>query len=146
MWVNAGKPIIPEPPLPAIGEGVEAVMGQLGESCAAACAAVERTCSATDLPALNSCNILRTLVPCEAGCAVHTGFDAAPAYVSSQAEKGEQPTFCWVRENMPTEGEQPACGAAAPMLQRLCACALLPAQDVLPAAGSDAQPQTTSEQ
>ena len=144
--MDAGKPIIPEPPLPALGVGVEAVMGQVGESCTAACASAERTCSAPELAALNSCNILRTLVPCEAGCAVHTGFDAAPAYVSSQAEKGEQPTFCWVRGSMPAESEQAACDAAAPVLQRLCACALLPAQEGLPLVGSEAQPQTMSEQ
>ena len=128
----AGKPVIPEPPLPRLEEGVEAVMGQLGESCTAVCSSVESTCVALQLAALNSCNILRTHVPCEAGCALHSGFDAAPAYVSSQADKGEQPTFCWISRVTAAVDQQAACDAAAPTLQRLCACAKLPAQDVGP--------------
>lgn len=81
-------------------------------------------------------------VPCEAGCALHPGFDAAPAYVSSQADKGEQPTFCWVRTAAAEVDEQAACDAAAPMLQRLCACAKLAVQAVV----LEPQGQTTAQQ
>ena len=121
----AGKPMTEETPLPPLPPDVEVVLGAPGDSCTAACGNTQRACAAGHFPLLNSCNQLRQRVHCEAGCGPHSSHTAVPSYTISTAEKGEQPTFCWINDGKGSSGPetiQMTCGASSPVLQRLCPC------------------------
>jgi hypothetical protein len=57
------------PPLPAGAlDGVLVVMSAAGASCDTVCGEQGARCSAAHLPTLNSCDRLREVLNCEAGC------------------------------------------------------------------------------
>lgn len=117
---DLGKPLTEETPVPELPAGVIAMLADKGETCAAACARSSLGCAVAALPAVNSCNVLRQHVPCEAGCGPHPSLGGLPGYVVSAADKPEQPTFCWTQP----EGSESdhGCEAASPNIQRLCTC------------------------
>lgn len=121
LLLNAGKPLTAEPPTPELPAGVSVVLADKGETCAAACGRSNLDCAPAALPAVNSCNVLRRHVPCEAGCAPHPSLGGLPGYVVAAADKPEQPTFCWTQPE--GSGADHGCEAAAgPNIQRLCPC------------------------
>lgn len=125
MHLAAGKPHTVEEALGALPGNVEVVIGEPSESCTAACARSQRACSSTDFLALNGCNQLRQRFRCEAGCGVRLDSVSVPGYITSTADRGEQPTFCWISQPGSTGvATQPStCEASTPSFQRLCPCA-----------------------
>ena len=115
----AGKPYTGEQPMAELPAGLEAIMGDAGESCKTACAKSQRVCSEAHFQAVNGCNQLRQRFHCEAGCDVRSNDTAVPAYTISSAGKAERPAFCWVA---PPASQQTSCDGASAILQRLCPC------------------------
>lgn len=109
-----------EPPTPDLPGGVSLVVGDKGESCAAACSRASLACAPAALPSANNCNVLRQHVACEAGCGTHPSLGGLPGYTVASADKPEQPTFCWTQP----EGSEAdhSCEAANANIQRLCPC------------------------
>jgi hypothetical protein len=60
---------------------VTIVPGAQALTCDASCAARGMICSASDMPWLNSCTVLKKYFPCERGCILEAGADI-PSYVS----------------------------------------------------------------
>ncbi len=111
--------------MPAISVGILVVVGEQGEGCNTACSRAGAECAPTALLSLNSCNVLRRHVACEAGCGVHPSLGGLPGYVVPTAEKPEQPAFCWTHapiEQGGSDGVDQGCEASNPYIQRLCAC------------------------
>ena len=62
-----GRPRVPVPPAPPLPAGVSLLTGGPGQSCDAACAAKQLSCSAGAFASINDCNSLRSKFMCEAG-------------------------------------------------------------------------------
>lgn len=154
MCGSAGKPNTMEEVPVALPAGVEAIIGGPSESCTAVCAKSQRACSGAHFAALNSCNKLRQHFPCEAGCGLKYDSDSNPGYTISTADKGEQPTFCWVSPPSITVKASKAstCESSTPSFQRLCPCAgslhvpgQIPEQDSATAPELDLKPASRTE-
>ncbi|KAF8063807.1 hypothetical protein HT031_003664 [Scenedesmus sp. PABB004] len=116
-----GKPMLSPPLPPGSLDGVTVLLGASGASCAAACAGKGLACSARHLTLLNSCDRLREVDDCEAGCLAEAHAPSMPAIVDEEAPKASRPALCLVGQDSPPEAF--ACDAAANYMRRLCACA-----------------------
>jgi hypothetical protein len=115
-----------DPPLPPGAlDGVTLVMSEPGASCDAACAAASSTCSQPHFPLLDSCDRLREVVNCEAGCVAEEPEFTMPYYVDPDAPKPSRPALCLVRDKKAAAAEdskKAGCGDSDTHQRRLCPC------------------------
>lgn len=124
-----GKPMLSAALPPGALSGVVVIMSDSQQSCDQACSARSRssTCSAKHLPLLNSCDRLRELVPCEAGCEASTpktggavAGGGAPGYMDTGAAKGNRPAMCFVAPDKSVASL--SCGSKEVSMKRICPC------------------------
>ena len=96
------------------------MLGDTFQNCDQACSSRgSHLCSATHLQLLNSCDSLREVVACEAGCESSKKLDGgAPGYIDAGAAKSARPAMCFVHQ----AGTNVTCGAQESSMKRLCAC------------------------
>ncbi|GBF90624.1 hypothetical protein Rsub_03196 [Raphidocelis subcapitata] len=122
-----GKPML-SPPLPAGAlEGVTIVMGTPGFSCDATCERLGQRCSPPHLRPLDTCDRLREVVACEAGCVVEGPRDVVPAYADGDAPKADRPALCVASSSGgvadgSSGGGAYSCAASGQHMRRLCPC------------------------
>lgn len=114
-------------PLPAGAlDGVSLVLGDANDSCETACSKRKQRCSAPHLKWANSCDRLREVAGCEAGCEALKGGGggggggggAMPAYVDGGAPKNARPAMCFTAASEAALG----CAAKEQHYHRLCSC------------------------
>ena len=114
------------PPLPpGTLDGVTIVMGTPGFSCDATCERLGQRCSARHLRPLDTCDRLREVVACEAGCFVEGPRDVVPAYADGDAPKADRPALCIVSTGGGVAdggGGVYSCTASQQHMRRLCPC------------------------
>eukprot|EP00878_Enallax_costatus_P017950 GHUV01018875.1.p1 GENE.GHUV01018875.1~~GHUV01018875.1.p1 ORF type:complete len:299 (+),score=72.19 GHUV01018875.1:565-1461(+) len=115
-----GKPMLSPPLPPGSLDGVTVVLSASGASCSTMCQQQGLTCSQKHLHFLNSCDRLREVINCEAGCEVETFTSSMPAAVDPEAPKASRPALCLVGKNPPEA--QFSCEATANYMRRLCSC------------------------
>lgn len=112
-------------PLPAGSlAGVTVVLGAAGAACSTMCEQKGLACSQNHLHFLNSCDRLREVSNCEAGCVEEQHADTMPAAVDAEAPKASRPALCLVGTKPPESAF--SCDAAANYMRRLCACIKAP--------------------
>jgi hypothetical protein len=127
-------------PLPAGSlEGVTVLLSASGASCATMCQQKGLACSQKHLHYLNSCDRLREVTNCEAGCIEEQQTPAMPAAIDPEAPKASRPALCVVGPANTPEASF-SCDATANYMRRLCACTKPPVQAApeAGAAGGDA--------
>lgn len=113
-----GRPSVSDPLPPGVLDGATVVMSDANESCDAACAKQQLSCSAPHLKWANSCDRLREHNDCEAGCDTLRVGGAMPAYVEGGAPKQLRPAMCFVA----AAEAQLGCSAKETNYRRLCTC------------------------
>lgn len=109
------------PPLPPGSlDGVTVVLSASGASCSTMCQQQGLVCSQKHLHFLNSCDRLREVINCEAGCETESFTSTMPAAVDPEAPKANRPALCLVGKNPPEA--QFSCDATANYMRRLCSC------------------------
>uniref|UniRef100_A0A383V7Q5 SREBP regulating gene protein n=1 Tax=Tetradesmus obliquus TaxID=3088 RepID=A0A383V7Q5_TETOB len=132
-----GKPML-SAPLPAGSlDGVTVLLTAAGASCGTMCQQKGLACSQQHLHFLNSCDRLREVTNCEAGCIEEQHTPSMPAAVDPEAPKASRPALCLVGPaNTPDASF--SCDATANYMRRLCACTKPPAQAAPEAAAAAA--------
>lgn len=87
------------------------IMGPVGFSCTAACAALNRVCSAPRIAFFNNCEVMQQKTFCPRGCFLDEGRDL-PAVTNH----GWQSLACFINKL------QPSCNGRYPISRRLCSC------------------------
>lgn len=101
-----------------LDSAVQPMAGAQGESCDAVCSRHGKLCRADQLRAVNSCEQIRKVFPCEKGCSMHFGPEQ-PCYVSDiNAPEMNLPRTCLVNSNIETA----TCAASHHMTSRICPC------------------------
>jgi hypothetical protein len=122
-----------DPPLPQGAlDGIKVLLSVRGTSCEDACAKERLTCSPQHFQYLNTCDRLREVINCEAGCVKEELSPLMPFYVDSEAPKGSRPALCVVGQD-PKQAEGFSCSKEERHTRRLCPCAASPAAQ--PSAG-----------
>ena len=104
---------------PGALDGVEVILGDTFQSCDQVCSNKGRACSPQHMPLINSCDRLRELVACEAGCEPRKkGDSGAPGYVDPGSAKGARPAMCFVHRHTANM----TCAGTESSLKRMCAC------------------------
>eukprot|EP00879_Flechtneria_rotunda_P017049 GHRR01017856.1.p1 GENE.GHRR01017856.1~~GHRR01017856.1.p1 ORF type:complete len:301 (+),score=83.81 GHRR01017856.1:437-1339(+) len=116
-----GKPLL-SPPLPAGSlDGVTVVLSAAGASCSTMCEQKGLVCSQKHLHLLNSCDRLREVLNCEAGCESEQHTATLPAAVDPEAPKASRPALCLVGKQ-DTSASAFTCDATENHMRRLCSC------------------------
>lgn len=104
---------------PPLAAGVVVVAARQGVSCDVTCKQRDHasSCRQDQLASVNTCPLLQKHLPCEAGCAYHSGPEQ-PCYVSQAAPSSNLPQTCLVNKHPSTA----KCGASHPLTTRLCPC------------------------
>jgi len=103
----------------ALERNVQPIAGGQGESCDAVCSRHGKVCRLDQLRAVNTCEQMRNVFPCEKGCSMHFGPEQ-PCYVSDQnAPEQNLPRTCLVNSQI----ELATCAASHHMTSRICPCA-----------------------
>jgi hypothetical protein len=108
-------------------DGVTVLLSAAGASCATMCQQKGLACSQQHLHFLNSCDRLREITNCEAGCIEEQHAPSMPAAVDPEAPKASRPALCLVGPANTPEASF-SCDATANYMRRLCACTKPPAQ------------------
>eukprot|EP00882_Tetradesmus_deserticola_P019802 GHRQ01021342.1.p1 GENE.GHRQ01021342.1~~GHRQ01021342.1.p1 ORF type:complete len:337 (+),score=147.70 GHRQ01021342.1:315-1325(+) len=131
-----GKPML-SAALPAGSlDGISLLLSASGGSCATTCQQKGLACSQHHLHFLNSCDRLREVTNCEAGCTEEQHAPPMPAAVDPEAPKASRPALCLVGPS-DTPAASFTCDSTANYMRRLCACAK-PAAQAAPEAAAAA--------
>jgi len=110
--------VAPPPPV-ALQANIQPIDGGQGESCDAVCSRNGKTCVLQQLSAMNTCEMMKKVFPCEQGCSMHFGPEQ-PCYVSDfSAPASNLPRACLIN----TQIQDATCGASHHMTSRICPCA-----------------------
>eukprot|EP00899_Mesostigma_viride_P023009 jgi/Mesvir1/3893/Mv19839-RA.1 len=93
------------------------VLGRQGASCDEACATSTKKCYAAHFHAINSCDKLREMFACTAGCTTSFGPDQ-PCEIVGDAPAAFKPNTCLVN----AREELFACNGKHPHARRMCPC------------------------
>lgn len=93
---------------------VQYLAASQGQSCSRACSAAGKRCAGDHLQWANSCAVLATLFPCEAGCGHQVGTEI-PCYVQDTSQVTHQ-------QCLTTDTTSESCEAAHHSTRRACPC------------------------
>lgn len=108
-----------------IEESLFIMKGEAGRSCTETCASNHSFCHSDGILKLNTCDELRSVFLCEAGCEIakHSEIGKGlefPGYVVDGSDKQEFPAQCFVGSH--GKGKGHICDASAKHVERLCVC------------------------
>jgi hypothetical protein len=102
---------------------IKVVAGQGGASCDQVCAAEESTCSPQFLKVLNTCDVLRDVFGCEAGCGFSDPSEKGlPGYIVSSAPKPHWPAYCAIFGDGSSSDDKYDCWVEREYTRRICPC------------------------